>query len=134
MFPGSNQVTSIVPTESTADTQELRAVPRLRARHQLCGDQGNSDTTVSRPKSKSSSNGLNFLLTYTYSKTLSDAGDLLNGGSSPGISARRMFPELGIQADYGLANFDIRNVFHFSGGYELPFGKGKHFMSEAEDW
>jgi hypothetical protein len=33
--------------------------------------------------------------------------------------------------DYGLADFDIRNVFHFSGGYELPFGKGKRFMSGA---
>jgi hypothetical protein len=33
--------------------------------------------------------------------------------------------------DYGLADFDVRNVFHFSGGYELPFGKGKHFLSDA---
>jgi hypothetical protein len=33
--------------------------------------------------------------------------------------------------DYGLANFDIRNVFHFSGGYQLPFGKGRHFMTDA---
>jgi hypothetical protein len=33
--------------------------------------------------------------------------------------------------DYGLADFDVRNVFHFSGGYELPFGKGKYFMSGA---
>jgi hypothetical protein len=30
-----------------------------------------------------------------------------------------------------LAPFDIRNVFHFSGGYELPFGRGKHFMTDA---
>jgi len=30
-----------------------------------------------------------------------------------------------------LASYDIRNVFHFSGGYELPFGKGKHFMNDA---
>jgi len=26
---------------------------------------------------------------------------------------------------------DIRNVLHFSGGYELPFGKGKKFASGA---
>jgi hypothetical protein len=31
----------------------------------------------------------------------------------------------------GLANFDIRNVVHISGGYELPFGKGKRFASSA---
>ena len=32
------------------------------------------------------SNGLNYLFTYTYSKTLSDAGDLLNGGSTKWIA------------------------------------------------
>ncbi len=32
------------------------------------------------------SNGLSYLFTYTYSKTLSDAGDLLNGGSTNGIA------------------------------------------------
>ena len=38
---------------------------------------------------------------------------------------------MGIRADYGLASFDIRNVLHFSGGYQLPFGKGKKYMGDA---
>jgi hypothetical protein len=38
---------------------------------------------------------------------------------------------MGIHADYGLANFDIRNVFHFSGSYQLPFGKGQMFAGGA---
>jgi hypothetical protein len=38
---------------------------------------------------------------------------------------------MGIHSDYGLANFDIRNVFHFSGGYELPFGHGKKMLGDA---
>jgi len=38
-------------------------------------------------------------------------------------------PGAGIQADYGDCDFDIRQVFHFSGAYELPFGKGKHYLS-----
>ena len=76
------------------------------------------------------SNGLNFLVTYTFSKTFSDAGDLLNGGSAstnrnPGL------PGFGLRGDWGLANFNITNVFHFSGGYELPFGKDKHFLHDA---
>lgn len=33
--------------------------------------------------------------------------------------------------DYGVADFDIRNVVHFSGGYDLPFGDGKQFMNKA---
>jgi hypothetical protein len=29
-----------------------------------------------------------------------------------------------------LASFDIRNVFHLSAGYDLPFGKGKRYLSD----
>jgi len=74
--------------------------------------------------------GLSFLAAYTWSKTRSDAFDLLNGFSAGGYRAPYV-PGVGIHADYGLANFDIRNVFHLSGGYELPFGKGKQFMGDA---
>jgi hypothetical protein len=73
-------------------------------------------------------NGLSFLLTYTWSKTMSDAGDLLNGGSTGGLRAYTI-PGLGPKFDYAPANFDLRNVFHFSGGYELPFGKDKKYMN-----
>jgi hypothetical protein len=75
-------------------------------------------------------NGLSFLAAYTWSKVRSDALDLLNGFSGNGYRAPYV-PGVGIHADYGLANFDIRNVLHFSGGYELPFGKGKSHMAEA---
>ena len=73
-------------------------------------------------------NGMTFLLAYTYSKTLSDAGDLLNGGSTGGLRAYSV-PGLGPKFDWARANFDIRHVFHLSGGYELPFGKGKKYMN-----
>jgi hypothetical protein len=76
------------------------------------------------------SSGLNYLVAYTFSKTLSDAGDLLNGGSTNGYRAPWV-PGLGPRFDWGLADFDIRNVFHLSGGYELPFGKGKMFMANS---
>ena len=75
-------------------------------------------------------NGLTFLLTDTWSKTMSDAGDLLNGTSADTLRAYAV-PGLGPKFDYSLANFDIRNVIHFSGGYELPFGKGKQFMNHG---
>ncbi|MDE3200304.1 MAG: TonB-dependent receptor [Acidobacteriota bacterium] len=73
-------------------------------------------------------NGLNFLLAYTWSKTLSDAGDLLNGGNISGLRAFGI-PGLGPKFDWAPADFDVRNVIHFSGGYELPFGAGKRFMN-----
>jgi carboxypeptidase family protein/TonB-dependent receptor-like protein len=73
--------------------------------------------------------GLNFLATYTWSQSRTDAGDLLNGGSLSGFRAPDV-PGVGIHYDYGLSDFDIRNVFHLSGGYELPFGKGKRFLAD----
>ncbi len=76
------------------------------------------------------SNGLSFLLTYTYSKTLSDAGDLLNGGSTGGYRAPSV-PGLGPNFDWSLADFDIRQVVHFSGGYELPIGRGKPYLNNV---
>jgi hypothetical protein len=74
------------------------------------------------------SNGLTFLLTYTWSKAMSDAGDLLNGGTTGGLRAYNV-PGLGPRFDWAPANFDIRNVFHFSGGYQLPFGKGMKYLN-----
>ena len=74
--------------------------------------------------------GLSFLATYTWSKTLTNAFDLLNGGSLSGFRAPYV-PGLGPRFDWGPASFDIRNVAHFSGGYELPVGKGKQFMGNA---
>lgn len=75
-------------------------------------------------------NGMTYLLAYTYSKTLSDAGDLLNGGNNGGYRAASV-PGLGPKFDWGLADFDIRQVLHFSGGYELPFGKDKRFLNRG---
>jgi Carboxypeptidase regulatory-like domain/TonB-dependent Receptor Plug Domain len=82
------------------------------------------------------SNGLTFLLTYTWAKAMSDSGDLLNGGSSGNGNNSGPFralgiPGLGPRFDWGPANFDVRNVLHFSGGYQLPFGKGMKYMNQG---
>jgi hypothetical protein len=76
------------------------------------------------------SNGLSFLFAYTVSKTLSDALDLLNGGSLGGFRAPDV-PGLGPTFDYGLADFDVHQVLHLSGSYDLPFGTNKRFLGSA---
>lgn len=76
------------------------------------------------------SHGFNLLGTYTYSKTLTNAPDLLNGGSLGGFRAPYV-PGLGTTADWSLASFDIRHVVHLSGGYELPVGRGKQYLANA---
>jgi hypothetical protein len=74
-------------------------------------------------------NGLSFLFAYTYSKTLSDEGDLLNGGNT-GSQRAIDVPGLGLNFDRALADYDIRQVLHFSGGYQLPFGRNKAYFHD----
>ncbi len=76
------------------------------------------------------SNGLDFLLTYTFSRTMTDAGDLLNGGSLNGARAPDV-PGFGVRGDWSLASFNVTNVFHFSGGYQLPLGKDKRYLNNT---
>jgi hypothetical protein len=130
-FPNSNNPTSIA-ARSTAE-KTLVPFPDFGFGSSYAATAGMSAYHALQTKvEKQFASGLNFLFTYTYSKTMSDAGDLLNGGSIGNVGYRAPgVPGLGMAFDYGLADFDIRNVFHFSGGYELPFGKGKRFMSSA---
>jgi hypothetical protein len=129
-FPNYNNPTSIAP----ASTAESTLVPfpdfGFNASYAATGGMSAYNSLQTKVE-KQFTNGLTFLFTYTYSKTMSDAGDLLNGGSLAGFRAPNV-PGLGMPFDYGLADFDIRNVFHFSGTYELPFGKGKKFLSGAQ--
>ena len=74
------------------------------------------------------SHGLSYLFTYTYSKTFSDAGDLLNGSPNEGFRAP-FVPGAGPRFDWGPADFDIRNVFHISGTYQLPLGTNQKYLA-----
>jgi len=42
-----------------------------------------------------------------------------------------LLPGFGIHGDYGLCDFDITKVFHFSGTYELPAGSKKRFLANS---
>ena len=143
VFPGSNLPTALLPPNTTLTngangTGGLPAskgglpFPDFAQNASYATTQGSSyyhglQTTVN----KKFGNGLDFLFAYTYSKVRSDAYDLLNGFANQGSYRAPYIPGMGIHADYGLANFDIRNVVHFSGSYQLPFGKGRKFMGNA---
>ncbi len=130
-FPGSNLVSTIVPAGTDLVANKLVPFLDFGRGSSYAATEGSSAYHGLQTKlEKQFAGGLNFLATYTWSRTRTDAGDLLNGGSLRGYRAPNV-PGFGIQGDYGLASFDIRNVVHFSGGYQLPFGKGKHFMSTA---
>jgi hypothetical protein len=130
VFPQDNNVTQILPTSVSAQTAV--PFPDFARQGNLTVTEGASYYHGLQTKAeKRFSGGLSFLATYTYSKVRSDAIDLLNQGSVSGTNYRAA-GIIGIKPDYSNAPFDIRNVVHLSGTYDLPFGKGKHFLSSAE--
>jgi hypothetical protein len=84
---------------------------------------------------KRTSNGLEFLANYTYSKALSNNLGYYGAG---GVSSQSAYWQDAYNggADYGPAFFDTTHIFSFSGYYDLPFGRGKKFgsnMNRLED-
>ena len=127
--PGDNNVTTILP--AGASTNNAVPFPDFGHGSSYVITAGTSNYNSLQTKLEQQfGNGLQFLVTYTWSKTLGDDQDQLNGGSVAGYRAPDV-PGYGVEYDYGPLNYDIRNVFHASGGYELPFGTGKKYFSSA---
>jgi hypothetical protein len=88
------------------------------------------------------SKGLTALANYTWSKCRSDA--LSFDSPSAQINGYRAtdIPGFGIEGDYGPCEADVRQIVHAAFGYDLPFGKGKKFLTNpgrvanfvAADW
>ncbi|HTS37869.1 MAG TPA: TonB-dependent receptor [Candidatus Solibacter sp.] len=129
VFPGSNNVSQILPANANADLYKPFLDFGRGASYATTNGSSYYHGLQTNVQKKFNS-GLSFLAAYTYSKVRSDSYDLLNGFSGNGYRAPDV-PGVGIHSDYGLANFDIRNVFHFSGGYELPVGHGKRLLGDA---
>ena len=66
------------------------------------------------------SNGVYALLSYTYSKCTD------NGSSESGPPTISLLAQ-----NYGVCDYDITNNFTLSSVYQLPFGKGRRFLSGA---
>ena len=76
---------------------------------------------------KRTSSGLYFLTTYTYGHALDSAATPLTGGSSIYRSPLIIPPNM----EYASSDWDVRQRYTFNGDYELPFGKGRHFMNHG---
>ena len=66
--------------------------------------------------------GLNFLASYTWSKSLDEQSEGQSGTITDIYNLRR---------DYGPSDFDYRHLFSLSGIYQLPVGKGKEYYANA---
>jgi hypothetical protein len=73
------------------------------------------------------SNGLQFLVTYVWSKSLDDDSNPGNaGGSGLGVAPPPVDPN-NLKLARSVSQYNIPQVFQFSYDYHLPFGRGQHF-------
>jgi Carboxypeptidase regulatory-like domain/TonB dependent receptor-like, beta-barrel len=128
VFPGANNDSVILPP--SANAQNYVPFPDFARGSSYFATEGFSNyNALQATFERRFSGGLSMLANYTYSKCLTTARDLLNGDIA-GYRAPNL-PGFGLQGDLGLCDFDIPHVVHFSGGYQLPVGKGQHFLSSA---
>lgn len=71
--------------------------------------------------------GLYFQANYTFSKNLTNAA-ASNGSQS---LVEPFLDNLNPQWDYTRADFDQTHAFKFNGVYQLPFGKGRRFLTDG---
>jgi hypothetical protein len=72
------------------------------------------------------SQGLNFVGTYTWSKSLDDGATPLGSTNDGGFRNPNIVP---IRMDLGPSPWDTRHRVTLYGNYQLPFGRGKQFLN-----
>lgn len=128
-FIGHNHVPLILPP--SVNPQSYIRYPSFARGSSFAATDGNAHYHAMQSKlTRRLGNGLDFLTTYTWAKTLTNAGDLLNGGSVGGFRGPGI-PGMGMKADMALASFHVNHAFTLSGTYELPFGKSRRYLAGA---
>ncbi len=126
-FIGTNLQNKILPPGQGLNPQNYVPFPTFARGSSYAATAGNSHYHALQSKfQRRMSQGLDVLLSYTYSKTLTNAGDLLSNGGAGGYRAVGI---LGIGNEMARASFDMKHALVFSGNYDLPIGKGKQFLS-----
>jgi hypothetical protein len=79
--------------------------------------------------------GMQFNANYTLGKSLNlGPANAYQGNvtSQNGTVAGLFLTDRNFRLNYGPSPFDIRHIVHISGTYDLPFGKGKKFLSHSK--
>ncbi|MEO8593726.1 MAG: carboxypeptidase regulatory-like domain-containing protein [Candidatus Solibacter sp.] len=115
--------------------QLLRPFPQYLSNIDFGGYIGNSIYHSLQTKvEKRFGSGGTLLAAYTFSKLISDTETItswLEGGTG-GTGAAGVQDYTNLRAERALSSFDSRRRFTLSYVIDLPFGRGKHFMSSSK--
>ncbi len=109
--------------------QLLRPFPRFTTVSLYRNNVGNTSYNALQAKlEKRLSHGLAFLVSYTRSKLIDDAGSVFDASILTGpIANFQVADSFNRALEKDVSTGNIPNVFVTSFTYELPFGKGRHF-------
>jgi carboxypeptidase family protein len=126
-FVGTNHITTILPPGQNLNAQNYVPYPTFARGSSLALTTGNSHYHALQSKfQRRFSKGLDALVSYTWSKTLTNAGDLLSNGGAGGYRGPGV---IWVRDEMARASFDVRHGLTVSGYYEFPIGKGKSFLN-----
>jgi hypothetical protein len=124
--PNVNGAVTVVPPN--VDPTPYRPLPGFQTNSLTYSEGDSYYHSLQATYERRISRGLYFNANYTYSELFTD-GQSINNGASPYRAP--LIPGLGIQYDYSRSQYDIPQLFHFSGGYELPLGNGHSFLGNV---
>ncbi|HKX28575.1 MAG TPA: hypothetical protein VJ302_12815, partial [Blastocatellia bacterium] len=126
-FVGANLQSALLPPGIGLNPQNYVPFPTFARGSSYAATTGNSSYHSMQSKfTHRFSKGLDLLASYTWGKTLTNAGDLLSGGN---VSGFRLPGVLNIRNEMALASFHVKHALVISGSYQLPIGKGRPFLS-----
>ena len=133
---GSNLETFVddnqLPANTTGYNPSAGPFPSWGFIESIVNDTESNYNSMSAALNKRFANGLQFQVSYVWTRDLSDAGgfapsSINTEGNATDITSNRFHPGL----DYGNVAFDRRNRFLATYLYELPFGQGKPFLHNS---
>lgn len=132
------------PNGSGAVPQNLRPDPRFSDQRLVANFYRSDYDSLQVQARRRFSKGIDFTVAYTFSRSRDDFSNdrvcsripsLINLGANPNAAGVQgggaQFVERPRQADYGRSDFDAPHNLTFSHVIELPFGKGRRYLSGA---
>ena len=125
----NNGNTQILPPSQSALTQTTIPFPNFARNATYETTNANSSyNSLQTTYEHQMSVGLYVLGNYTYSKCMSNQHTQADTNQQ---YRAEWLPGFGIAPDYALCDADATHLFHLAGSYDLPFGRGRMFLSKT---